>query len=60
MIYAFKGASDEYLRDMYEDEEYKKYYLVENYRNTPEIIDFAETFIRQKESLSPSSIPVKT
>lgn len=60
MIYAFKGASDEYLRDMYEDEEYKKYYLVENYRNTPEIITFAETFIRQKESLSPSSIPVKT
>lgn len=59
-IYGFKGSSDEYLRAMYEDEEYKKFYLVENYRNTPEILKFANTFIRQKESLSPASVPVKT
>lgn len=59
-IYGFKGASDKYLRAMYDDEEYTKFYLTENYRNTPEILKFANTFIRQKESLSPATVAVKT
>lgn len=59
-IYGFKGASDEYLRDMFENEEYAKYYLTENYRNTPEILKFANTFIRQNESLSPATVAIKT
>ena len=59
-IYGFKGCSDKYLREMYEDPTYAKYYLVENYRNTPEIIDFAEGFLNGTEALSPKSIPKKT
>lgn len=59
-IYGFKGATDKYLREMYEDPTYAKYFLVENYRNTPEIIDFAEGFLNGVESLSPKSIPRKT
>lgn len=60
MIYGFKGTSDKYLRDMYNDYNFTKYYLVENYRNAPNIIKFAESFINPGETLSPSSVAVKT
>lgn len=59
-IYGFKGATDKYLREMYEDPTYTKYFLVENYRNTPEIVDFAEGFLNGTEPLSPRTIPKKT
>jgi hypothetical protein len=59
-IYGFKGTSDKYLRDMYNDYNFTKYYLVENYRNAPNIIKFAESFINPGETLSPSSVAVKT
>lgn len=59
-IYGFKGASVEYLMSMYRDDNYKKYFLVENYRNAPNIIKFAEGFLNSFENLSPHSIAKKT
>lgn len=59
-IYGFKGSTDEYLVSMYEDEAYKKYYLVENYRNAQDILNFADSLIASFIQLSPKSIPVKT
>lgn len=60
MIYGFKGASEENLYDVYRDVNFKKYYLVENYRNAPNIIKFAEDFLHSENQLSPPSIAVKT
>lgn len=59
-IYGFKGATDEYLVSMYRDTTYKKYYLVENYRNAPAILHFADSLISSFIQLSPQTIPVKT
>lgn len=59
-IYGFKGSSDEFLRELYNDDNYKKYFLVDNYRNAPNIIKFAENFLTSFEALSPHSIPYKT
>lgn len=59
-IYSFKGCTDEYLYNMWKDNAFKKYYLTENYRNAPNIINFAERFLDSQPKLSPSSIPVKT
>jgi hypothetical protein len=59
-IYSFRGCSDEYLHNMYLDDSYKKYYLVENYRNPPNIVTFAENFLNNSEQLSPHTIPIKT
>ena len=59
-IYTFKGSTDEYLINMYKDEAYKKYYLVENYRNAIDILNFADSLIASHIRLSPKSIPVKT
>lgn len=60
MIYTFRGSTDEYLRNMYLDDNYKKYYLVENYRNAPNIIKYADSFLYSFDKLSPQSIPIKT
>ena len=59
MIYGFRGASLDALKSIYNDPTYKKYYLTDNYRNTPEIIDFAEQFIWSRQALSSKSIPTK-
>lgn len=59
MIYGFKGSSDKFLRDLYEDASYKVYYLVDNYRNPPNIIKFAEDLIGSLEKISPPSHPTK-
>lgn len=58
-IYQFKGSNDQYLIQMYKDLDYKKYFLTENYRNTPEIINFADNIINSSVQLSPKSIPIK-
>lgn len=58
-IYGFKGSSDKFLRDLYEDASYKVYYLVDNYRNPPNIIKFAEDLIGSLEKISPPSNPTK-
>ena len=59
-IYQFKGCTDEYLVAMYYDKKYTKYFLTENYRNTPEIIEFAEGYIYNANPLGPPAQPVKT
>ena len=59
-IYGFRGCTDEYLNNMWKDVEFKKYYLTENYRNAPNIVKFAESFLDSYTKLSPSSMPVKT
>ena len=58
-IYGFKGSSDKFLRDLCEDASYKIYYLVDNYRNPPNIIKFAEDLIGSLEKISPPSNPTK-
>lgn len=60
MIYGFKGTSLQYLENFYKDDNFKKYYLVENYRNAPNILSFAEGFLESFKSISPKSIPYKT
>jgi superfamily I DNA/RNA helicase len=60
MIYGFKGSSLEYLENLYKDDNYKKYYLVENYRNAPNILSFAEDFLTSYDPMSPKSVPHKT
>ena len=59
-IYGFRGCTDEYLISMWKDTDFKKYYLTENYRNAPNIVRFAESFLDSYTKLSPSSVPVKT
>ena len=60
MIYGFKGTSLQYLENFYKDDSFKKYYLVENYRNAPNILSFAEGFLESFKSISPKSVPYKT
>lgn len=61
MIYGFRGSSEEFLKNMYYDEEYAKYFLRENYRNPPNIIKFAENFLASsQENYSPPSIATQT
>lgn len=59
-IYGFKGGSVEYLENLYKDNNYKKYFLVENYRNAPNILKYAENFLGSFDALSPHSIAHKT
>lgn len=60
MIYGFKGVKLEDLFRIYRRADFEKYYLVQNYRNAPNIIKFAEDFIHGDDQLSPPSIPMKT
>ena len=59
-IYQFRGATDKFIRDMFSDDNIKKYFLVENYRNPPNIIRFADSYLDTMPKLSPSTIPIKT
>lgn len=59
-IYQFKGCTDEYLIAMYYDNTYTKYFLTDNYRNAPNIIDFAEGYIYNANPIGPPSQAVKT
>lgn len=59
MIYQFRGASEKELMNIYKDVNYKKYYLIDNYRNAPSIVEFAENFLASSRHLSPLSNPVK-
>lgn len=58
-IYQFKGSTDAFLKGMWRDASYAKYYLTENYRNAPNIMDFADDFLKSAEQLSPHSVAVK-
>lgn len=59
-IYSFRGSTDKYLASMYNDKEFEKFYLVENYRNPPNIIKFAESLVVSTNKFRPNSIPIKT
>lgn len=60
MIYEFKGSSFKFLKDIYDDDNFTKYYLTQNYRNAPNILRFAENFINENEKLGPIADPIKT
>lgn len=60
MIYGFRGASMSALLRIYDDPNFTKYHLTNNYRNTPQIIDFAEKFLRTVATLSPTPVPMKS
>jgi superfamily I DNA/RNA helicase len=59
-IYSFRGASDQFIRELATDDNFTKYYLVENYRNPPNIIRFADEFLNSMPKISPSSVATIT
>lgn len=59
-IYSFRGASDQFIRELATDDKFKKYYLVENYRNPPNIIRFADEFLNSMPKISPAPIATIT
>lgn len=59
-IYGFRNCTDKFIRELATDDNFKKYYLVEDYRNPPNIIKFADEFLNSMSKLSPSAIPVLT
>ena len=44
---------------MWRDTSFTKYYLTDNYRNAPNIIDFADDFLKSSMQLSPSTVARK-
>lgn len=59
-IYGFKGASDIYLRNLYSSIDCTTYFLNENYRCAPNIIEFADDIIGSMEKISPKTKAIKT
>lgn len=59
-IYSFRGATDRFIRELATDESFKKYNLVENYRNPPNILKFADEFLNSMPKISPAAIASKT
>lgn len=59
-IYSFRGASDKFIRTLATDNNFKKYGLVENYRNPPNILKFADAFLNSMPKISASAIAVQT
>lgn len=57
-IYAFKGTSDKYIRNLAASPYVKKYYLTQNYRNGSKILHFAEKFLDGIQRISPPSEPM--
>ena len=43
-IYTFRGSSSDYFKSLLDEPVAKKYELVENYRSSPNIVDFANQF----------------
>lgn len=58
-IYGFKGATDEYLRNLYNDVDCTTYFLNQNYRCAPNIISFADELINSMNKISPNVKPIK-
>lgn len=59
-IYSFRGGSDKYISMMNKDMNYKKYYLTENYRSAPDIIDFANSLLESYHPMGLPCQPIKT
>ena len=54
-IYSFIGSSDKYIFDMAADPMFKKFFLVDDYRNPENILDFANDFVSNIPKISPPS-----
>lgn len=59
-IYGFKGCSCEYLEAMANDPNFKVYFLNQNYRNAPNIIKEANSYLYSFDPISPTPVAVKT
>ena len=57
-IYSFRGATDRFIRELATDDNFKKYPLVENYRNPANILRFADYFLNSMPKISPAAIPI--
>lgn len=58
-IYSFRGATDRFIRELATDDNFKKYPLVDNYRNPPNILRFADDFLNSMPKISPCANPVQ-
>ena len=58
-IYSFRGATDRFIRELATDDNFKKYPLVDNYRNPPNILRFADGFLNSMPKISPYAVPAK-
>lgn len=58
-IYQFKGGSDRFIIEKYNDPSYANYSLSVNYRNAPNILEFANSFIRHNTPYGKKTIPIK-
>lgn len=45
-IFAFRGSDAKYMKAFITEHEARQYDLIENYRSCPEIVDFADRFVR--------------
>lgn len=59
-IYQFKGASDIYLKNLYSSVDCTTYFLNENYRCAPNIIEFADDILGSMKKISPKTKAIKT
>ena len=60
-IYRFNGATPDYILDLMEDPEVTTYDLNENFRNAPEILDYAKNLIRPLgDEYNDTSIAMRT
>ncbi|MCL1936420.1 MAG: RecQ family ATP-dependent DNA helicase [Defluviitaleaceae bacterium] len=45
-IYGFRGSNSEYFKKFADEKESKQYYLIENYRSSKNVINFANDFVK--------------
>lgn len=58
-IFQFRGCSDKYMRNLYNNNNFAKYYLNKDYRNAPNIIKYANSLLGSYEALSQDSVAIK-
>lgn len=59
-IYGFRGCSDRFIRYLKDDPTYTKFFLVDDFRNAPNILDFANDFLGSYHALGPEAKAYKT
>lgn len=59
-IYSFRGATDKFVRELATDANFKRYELIENYRNPKNILAFADSFLDTMQKISLNAHAVKT
>lgn len=58
-IFQFRGGSDRFIINKYNDIEYKNYFLNINYRNAPNILNFANSLIASSKKYGLEDVPIK-